>query len=125
MNPSLDFFYYKQMKTKGLLVCLLIGCGLLPGAPVWAEPLRIVLPAETASFRVASGVELAMAQCVQCHSAEYITTQPPLGREAWKASLQKMRGKYGAVVPPESEAALLDYLVGAYGTSSSVSPTQK
>jgi mono/diheme cytochrome c family protein len=113
------------MKTKGLLVCLLIGCGLFTGASVWAEPLRIVLPAETASFRGAPGVELAMAQCVQCHSAEYITTQPPLGREAWKASLQKMRGKYGAVVPPESEAALLDYLVGAYGPASSVSPLQK
>jgi hypothetical protein len=124
MNPSLAFLH-KQMKTKGLLFCVLVGCGLFPWAPVYAEPLRIVLPAETASFRMAPGVELAMAQCVQCHSAEYITTQPPLGREAWKASLQKMRGKYGAVVPPESEAALLDYLVGTYGASSTVSSLQK
>ena len=104
------------MKTKSLLACLLVGCGLFAGVPLFAEPLKIVLPPETATFRPAPGVELAIAQCVQCHSAEYITSQPPLGLEAWKASIQKMRGKYGATVSPDSEAALVEYLAGTYGT---------
>ena len=80
-----------------------------------AEPLKIVLPPETSSFRFVPGAEIAMAQCLQCHSAEYITTQPRLGRNAWKGSIEKMRLKYGAVVAPETEVALLEYLVGTYG----------
>lgn len=80
-----------------------------------AGPLKIVLPTETASFRATQGAELAMAHCLQCHSAEYVTTQPPLGREAWLASIEKMRKKYGAAVPAEAESPLLDYLVATYG----------
>jgi len=113
------------MKTKRFLACLLVGCGLFVGAAVFAGPVRIELPPETASFRPAPGVELVIAQCVQCHSAEYITSQPPLGREAWRASIQKMRGKYGATVSPDSEAALVEYLVGTYGAGSAGAPIQK
>jgi mono/diheme cytochrome c family protein len=88
----------------------------VPSFSAYAEPRKIVLPAETSGFRVVPGAEIAMAQCLQCHSAEYITTQPRLGRNAWKASIEKMRSKYGAVVAPETEATLLEYLVGTYGT---------
>jgi mono/diheme cytochrome c family protein len=89
-----------------------------------AKPLRIVLPTETASFRTTQGAELAMAHCLQCHSAEYVTTQPPLAREAWLASIEKMRKKYGAAVPTEAEAPLLDYLVATYGKPATA-PKQK
>jgi hypothetical protein len=98
-----------------------LGAFLLLNAAVFAAPLKIVLPAETASFRATPGAELAMAQCLQCHSAEYITTQPPLGRDAWRASIDKMRKKYGASIPTETEATLLDYLVGTYGKPSEAS----
>ncbi len=89
-----------------------------------AQPVKIVLPAETSSFRTAPGAEIAMAQCLQCHSAEYITTQPRLGSQAWKASIEKMRGKYGAVVSPETEAVLLEYLVGTYGALGQGGPSK-
>ena len=92
-----------------------VGLALFLEVSGFAEPLKIVLPPETASFRTAPGAETAMAQCLQCHSAEYITSQPPLGKDAWKASIAKMRAKYGAAVSPEAEAVLLEYLVGAYG----------
>lgn len=97
---------------------------LLPPCMVSAKPLRIVLPTESASFKATQGAELAMAHCLQCHSAEYITTQPPLGRDAWVASIEKMRKKYGAAVPTEAEAPLLDYLVAAYGKQAAA-PNQK
>jgi hypothetical protein len=83
---------------------------------VQAAPRRIVLPPETAGFLQGAGVELVMAHCLQCHSAEYITSQPLLGRTAWKASIDKMRGKYGAQIPAEQEAELLNYLVKSYGS---------
>lgn len=94
----------------------------LAASSSFAEPVKIVLPAETASFRTNPGAELAMGQCLQCHSAEYITTQPFLGRDAWKASLEKMRKKYGASIPAETEGTLLDYLVSTYGKAPEVSP---
>jgi mono/diheme cytochrome c family protein len=106
------------MKTKRLLTWNLCvaGVSFLLGVAAFAGPLKIALPPETASFRAAPGAEAAMAHCLQCHSAEYITSQPPLGRDAWRASIAKMRSKYGAPVSPEAEAVLLDYLAGTYGT---------
>jgi hypothetical protein len=47
-----------------------------------------------------------------------------LGREAWRASIDKMRKKYGAGVPAEAEAPLLDYLVATYGKPTAA-PSQK
>ena len=61
------------------------------------------------------GVELVTAQCLLCHSVDYITTQPPLSRAQWQAALTKMQQKYGAPLPVTSTNALLDYLVGRYG----------
>lgn len=109
----------KHRKTSRWLAPV---CGLLLQGAAFGEPLRLVLPAEIPTFRAGPGVELAMAQCLQCHSSEYITTQPPLGRAAWKASIEKMRGKYGAIVPPETEAALLEYLAGTYGPAPAAPP---
>ena len=103
------------MKTREILVCMLAGLCVFLKTAALADPLKIVLPPETASFRAGPGVETAMAHCLQCHSTEYITSQPPLGSEAWRASIGKMRAKYGALVSPEAEAVLVEYLAGTYG----------
>jgi mono/diheme cytochrome c family protein len=109
-----------NLKSAGF--ALIFGLALFFEVAGFAGPLKIVLPPETASFRTAPGAEIAMAQCLQCHSAEYITSQPPLGRDAWKASIAKMRAKYGAAVSPEAEAVLLEYLVATYGTPAGQRP---
>jgi hypothetical protein len=113
-----------ELKNTGRLSRGAAWLGVLFHTAAFASPLKIVLPAETAAFRATPGAELAMAHCLQCHSAEYITTQPLLGRDAWKASIEKMRKKYGAAIPTETEATLLDYLVGTYGKTSEA-PAQK
>ncbi len=71
------------------------------------------LPEERPVFK--PGADLAQANCLICHSHEYISTQPPLTRDQWKASVTKMQQKYGAPLPAESVDALLDYLVKNYG----------
>ncbi len=73
------------------------------------------LPDEKPAFKTAPGVEFAQANCIMCHSHEYITTQPPLSRDQWKASVTKMLQKYGAPIAPENVDALLDYLAKSYG----------
>jgi len=73
------------------------------------------LPGETVELKAGKGRELAAGQCVLCHSVDYVTTQPPLARAAWAATVEKMRAKYGAPVPTNSVASLVDYLASAYG----------
>lgn len=73
------------------------------------------LPDEKPAFKSAPGADIAQANCIMCHSHEYITTQPAFTREQWKASVTKMQQKYGAPIVPESVDALLDYLVRSYG----------
>ena len=47
---------------------------------------------------------------------DYITTQPPgMPRRFWAAEVDKMRHAYGAEVPEDQVAAIVDYLVAAYG----------
>ena len=83
---------------------------------------KFSLPPETATFKNGPGVEIALAQCVLCHSADYVSTQPRLARASWKASVQKMRDKYGAPLPENQVEPLTDYLVRTYGTNSTPKP---
>ena len=73
------------------------------------------LPPELPALKAAPGAELVKANCLMCHSTEYLTTQPRLTREQWKASVTKMQQKYAAPVAAESVEPLLDYLVRSYG----------
>lgn len=80
-----------------------------------SAPVKLELPAETATLKSGPGVELATANCLTCHSVEYISTQPKLTRTAWKASVDKMKGKFGAPIPDDQVEKLADYLAAAYG----------
>jgi sulfite dehydrogenase len=88
----------------------------------FAAPLKIELPPETAAFKTSPGAELAAAQCLICHSAEYVSTQPPLSRVAWKASVEKMQKKYGAPLPADQVEAIVDYLAQTYGAPPAKAP---
>lgn len=82
-----------------------------------AAPLKIELPPETPALKSAPGSDAAMANCLMCHSTEYITTQPPLSPAAWKAIVEKMQKKFGAPLPAEQVGTLVDYLAKSYGAA--------
>lgn len=88
-------------------------------AAALAGEVTIALPAETAVFNPGKGVELAQANCLICHSADYIRNQPPMPRKFWEAEVKKMREKYGAPAPEEVAPALVDYLAATYGAPKS------
>src|SRR3954464_10553954 len=71
-------------------------------------------PAETETYKPGKGVELAQGLCMNCHSADYVSTQPPLPRKFWEGVLKKMKEKYAAPMP-EDMTALADYLTTEYG----------
>jgi hypothetical protein len=84
-------------------------------AQLSAAPVTITLPPETGTYKSAPGVELAQANCLMCHSTEYVSTQPPMPRKFWEATVKKMIEKYGAPTPEAQVSALVDYLTASYG----------
>jgi sulfite dehydrogenase (cytochrome) subunit B len=80
-----------------------------------AGEVKITLPAETGTLKPGPGIELALASCLTCHSVEYISTQPPMKRAFWEASVKKMREKYGADAPEATLQQLIEYLTATYG----------
>ncbi len=80
-----------------------------------AEPRKFNLPAETGTYRPGEGQALAQALCLNCHSTEYCSMQPPLPEKYWDATLKKMKEKFGATIPDEAMPGLLKYLVSTYG----------
>jgi len=87
-----------------------------------AGETTITLPVETAALQPGKGVELAQVNCLVCHSADYIRTQPPMPRKFWEAEVKKMREKYGAPTPEETVPTLVDYLAATYGIAEAKKP---
>lgn len=80
-----------------------------------AAEKNFTLPPETARLKPGEGVELVNAQCMVCHSADYISTQPRLTKAQWAAAVTKMQQKYGAPVATNKIDLLVGYLAKNYG----------
>lgn len=97
------------MKTAPVFIALLVPTFLHAG------DVSITLPPETGTYKLGPGVELATANCLMCHSTEYVTSQPPMPRKFWEASVKKMKDKFGAPTPDDQVSALVNYLTTTYG----------
>jgi len=104
------------MNLKGYVYLAAMGVGAFTFLAS-AAPVTIQLPAEVGVFRQDIGAEIANAQCLVCHSVEYVTTQPPLPQAFWKGSIQKMQQKYGATIPDAQVEPLTEYLTRNYGAA--------
>jgi sulfite dehydrogenase (cytochrome) subunit B len=94
-----------------LLFAALFAASLVPAV---AAPVTYKLPDETAELKPGPGVETAMI-CLACHSADYISTQPPgKGRPFWDAEVQKMIKVFHAPISSGDAAVIADYLAAAY-----------
>ena len=98
----------------GWCAVAVLGLVLVIGRMIAGE-VKITLPPETNHFKPGPGSEIAATQCVICHSADYISTQPPMPRAFWKAGVQKMQKVYGAPLPDAQVEPLVEYLVKHYG----------
>jgi mono/diheme cytochrome c family protein len=96
---------------------LLLAVATLTAASA-AVALDITPPPETAAYRPSNlpGYQLAQRNCMTCHSAQYVATQPPSSRTYWEATVKKMKKPFGAQFPDEDIPALVDYLSKTYGT---------
>ena len=105
-----------------LLAALLLGLsahGISGEVPV--EPLKNpfaadpwTLPTNQVTLKNAPGLELIQANCVMCHSLDYVSMQPPLTRAQWTAGVDKMRVRFGAPLTTNQIPAIVDYLEANY-----------
>lgn len=101
---------------RSVIPLVLVSAALLT-AGAEEKVVSIRLPVETASYRQMPGVEHVQGHCVTCHSPEYVSSQPPMPRKFWEASVKKMKEKFGAPIPDNIAVLLADYLTAAYGVA--------
>ena len=85
-----------------------------------AAPLSITLPVETAKLRPSTlpGYHIAVQKCATCHSADYVSYQPPgMTLQQWTAEMGKMQHLYGAPITDDEVKQVGAYLAVAYGNA--------
>jgi len=82
---------------------------LIAAAPALAQESQLRL-------RDGPGRQLVEANCVMCHSLDYIPMNSPfLDRKGWEASVTKMIKVMGAPIAEADGQKIADYLAGQYG----------
>jgi len=83
-----------------------------PGSAQFAlKSVSVDLPPDRdRSFPPGPGVEVISGNCVACHSAGMVLTQPALSRAAWDAEVHKMIAAYKAPVSEADAATIVAYL---------------
>ncbi len=62
------------------------------------------------------GVDKVRANCVACHSLDYIPLNSPfLDAKGWEAVVTKMNKAFKAPIKPEDAAPIAEYLAKYYG----------
>jgi sulfite dehydrogenase len=125
--PNHSLQMHQRLKGKGTrylawipgVIVAMLFCQVSEAGSDEGRVVKITLPLETGVFKADPGATLANAQCLTCHSIEYVSTQPPMPRPFWAASVKKMREKYGAAIPDEQVEPLVSYLARNYGVGES------
>jgi mono/diheme cytochrome c family protein len=77
--------------------------------------MSIEIPAGTVNFQPGPNLNVAQANCLVCHNADYIYNQPPFTRAQWTAEVNKMRGAYKANIADADVPKIVDYLMSQNG----------
>jgi hypothetical protein len=106
----------RSMSLTSILFCVAmqsLACGVTSSRQ-WAI-VRVELPTNDAPFPPGAGSDIARSQCLICHSAGMVLTQPPLKKDEWRAEIMKMRSAYGAPIPDDQVEGLSEYLKNING----------
>jgi len=88
------------------------------GAPARAATKSIDLPPDGVQLKASDlpGYAKAQANCVACHSAEYMLYQPASAARAyWDAMAKRMKAVFKAPIADDDIPVIVDYLVRTYG----------
>jgi hypothetical protein len=91
-------------------------CAAMLALGVICAPLTAMADESGFKLRDGPGRALVEANCVMCHSLDYIPMNSPLlDRKGWEASVNKMIKVMGAPVAEADARAIVDYLAAQYG----------
>jgi sulfite dehydrogenase (cytochrome) subunit B len=106
------------MIMSRMFAALIAGAGLIAGsASPSAAPVSYTLPDDPSSFKPGANVEVVKNNCLACHSADYVQTQPrgpKFAKDFWQAEVTKMIKVYGAPIDEADIGKIVDYLTANY-----------
>jgi cytochrome c5 len=106
-------------RTTLLFVLLASGIVLSPLARartlIALKSVDVTLPQSTRALPDGPGLATVQNNCLACHSAGMILTQPRMAKSAWAAEVAKMRNVYKAPVSENDVPAIVDYLTAVKG----------
>ena len=74
------------------------------------KSVSVELPTSDVAFPGGAKADAITANCLSCHSAGMVLTQPDLSKAAWTGIVEKMIHAYKAPVAESDVAAIVDYL---------------
>jgi mono/diheme cytochrome c family protein len=80
------------------------------------KSLKLDLPTSDATVPPGPGADAVNGNCLACHSADHLMTQPSLSRKTWEEVVQKMITAYKAPISRQDAATIVDYLARTKGT---------
>jgi hypothetical protein len=98
-----------------LTICLFRIPASADSPPMVFKSLNFDLPFGDRMFPDGTNSDAINNNCLACHSAGMVLTQPPMSRQAWTAEVEKMRNAYKAPIADQDVAPIVDYLVATRG----------
>lgn len=81
-----------------------------------STPLLTIALDENVKLKNGPGKDLVEANCVACHSLDYIQMNSPfLDKKGWEATVNKMIKVFGAPIKEEDVQKIVEYLSKYYG----------
>ena len=105
------------MRRTALGLLLIPGIALVLDASAFPQVRSIELPADNAmaELKPGPGVEVVRANCIACHSTDYIVRQPRSDAKHWEGEVKKMITVYGAPIGEADAKVIVEYLAAVYG----------
>ena len=105
------------MERRKLLATVIAIAALTPLGAHAADKLmfksvNVDLPTGDRMFPERPGAEVVNNNCLACHSAGMVLTQPALSKAQWRTEVEKMRNAYKAPIDAKDVDPIVDYLAG-------------
>ncbi len=85
----------------------------------------ITLPQYNPDIPNGPHVEVYRNNCLICHSARYVLTQPRFPEATWQKEVKKMVDAYGASISETDQRLIVEYLVSIRGEQpATITPTK-
>ena len=88
----------------------IVAASSVAASGVTLRSVNINLPESDATFPGGAEADAINSNCLICHSAGMVLTQPSLSRADWQAEVEKMRNSYKAPIAAKDVPAIVDYL---------------